>query len=67
MENLQEGSSGIRCLGGWCVRRDSCLHYRPGAMPLLRPVLLERLCERGSADAFQPKKEIERCKTPATT
>lgn len=38
-------------MGGWCARRETCAYYRPGSM---LPAL-ERLCEPGTFDAFEPR------------
>lgn len=34
----------VSCMGGWCSRRESCLHYREGTT---QPPA-ERLCPRGA-------------------
>ena len=34
----------VPCMGGWCRRRNDCLHYRLGS-PAREPV--ERLCPKG--------------------
>lgn len=38
-------------MGGWCARRETCAYYRPG---LMLPAL-ERLCEPGTFDAYEPR------------
>jgi hypothetical protein len=38
------------CMGGWCHLRDKCRHHAPNRH---RPVV-ERLCEDGKSDAFEP-------------
>jgi hypothetical protein len=40
----------MSCMGGWCHLRDKCRHHAPNPH---QPVL-ERLCERGDFDAFEP-------------
>lgn len=41
--------SGVACMGGWCARRDQCRLYWAGGR-----CVSERLCEAGTADAFEP-------------
>lgn len=36
----------VSCMGGWCARRESCLHYREGTT---QPPA-DRLCEKGHDD-----------------
>jgi len=37
------------CMGGWCSRRDRCLHYAEA-----RRHVVERMCERGTTEHFAP-------------
>ena len=38
----------MSCMGGWCRNRDKCKHYEP------KGVAIERLCETGDDDAYEP-------------
>lgn len=47
--------SGLSCMGGWCAERKLCALYdRPGHRPV------ERLCEPGRADSFEPAPAVIR-------
>lgn len=41
------------CMGGWCAKRDKCRSYIAVA-----DTLVERLCEAGDDDAFEPLRVI---------
>lgn len=38
------------CMGGWCTRRDRCRNHAQDD----RSFVVERLCEPGTDDAFEP-------------
>lgn len=40
------------CMGGWCSLRENCRHYHAEGAARLRP--MDRLCEAGTRDAFEP-------------
>jgi hypothetical protein len=40
----------VNCMGGWCNKREHCVHYEP--RPQCIPI--ERLCELGKTDCYQP-------------
>jgi hypothetical protein len=47
--------SGVSCMGGFCSRRDQCrLYWADGRY------VSERLCEHGTADAFEPIRVVRR-------
>ena len=37
------------CMGGWCQKRDKCRSYTAKST-----VIVERLCEAGDDDAYEP-------------
>jgi hypothetical protein len=41
------------CMGGWCHLRDKCRNHEPNGR---KPV--ERMCETGSTDAFEPVRVV---------
>ena len=41
------------CMGGWCRKRDKCALYVAQS-----PAILERLCEPGQLDSFEPLKVL---------
>lgn len=49
----------ISCMGGWCDRRESCvLHTTPD-----RSHPVDRLCERGQHDSYEPIRVIRQAGT----
>lgn len=45
--------SDSSCMGGWCHRRDRCRHYF-----VVRWAIVERMCERGSFEHFEPRRSL---------
>lgn len=44
----------VACMGGWCAKRDTCrLYHAVDGLPI------ERLCEQGQLDAYEPVRVIK--------
>lgn len=44
----------VSCMGGWCTKRDTCsLHLKED-----RSEPVERLCDKGKADSYEPIKAV---------
>ena len=51
--------SRASCMGGWCTDRESCeLHVKAD-----RNLPVERLCEHGKADSFEPIRIVRKAGT----